>query len=77
MIEKLQIGAKVIFVPFVEEKGTKTIAEIKDARKKASGTVSYINEPHKYFTVEFMWYGHKMRESFKFCDIGEVVEIVG
>lgn len=77
MIEKLQIGAKVIFVPFIEDTRPSTVAEIRDARRKASGAVSYINAPHKYFTVEFMWHGQKMRESFKFCDIGEVVEIVG
>lgn len=77
MIEKLHIGAKVIFVPFIEDTRSRTINEIKDARRKASGTVIYINTPHKYFTVEFVWCGQKMRESFKFCDIGEAVEIVG
>ena len=77
MIEKLHIGAKVIFVPFIEDTRSRTIKEIKDARKKASSSVIYINEPHKYFTIEFVWNGYKMRESFKFCDVGEVVEIVG
>lgn len=77
MIEKLQIGAKVTFVPFIEDTRPRTIAEIRDARRKASGTVSYINAPHKYFTVEFDWHGQILRESFKFCDIGEAVIIDG
>ena len=61
----------------MEERKATQIAEIRDARRKASGTVIYINKPHKYFTVEFDWHGQKMRESFKFCDLGEAVEVIG
>lgn len=77
MTEIVKIGTKVTFVPFIEDTRPKTINEIRSARRKASGTVIYINKPHKYFTVEFIWHGMKMRESFKFCDIGEVVVIDG
>ena len=39
------------------------------------GTVVTVNEPHKHFLVE---YGNpKQRISFKFCDIGQAVKIVG
>lgn len=39
-----------------------------------TGTVIYINEPHKWFSVE---YGNpKQRISFKFCDIGQTVKLV-
>lgn len=71
--QKLAVGLKVKFVPFVEEVRNKTVEERKAARKTATGTVIYINAPHKYFTIEYDWYGNKMRESFKFVDFGEVV----
>ena len=77
MNERLYIGMKVAFVPFIEDTRPKTINEIRSSRRKATGTVVYINAPHKYFTVEFMWHGQKMRESFKFCDLGEAVVIDG
>lgn len=39
------------------------------------GVVVYINERHKWFSVE---YGNpKARTSFKFCDIGSVVKVCG
>lgn len=71
--QKLAVGLKVKFVPFVEEVRNKTVEERKAARKTASGTVIYINAPHTYFTIEYDWYGNKMRESFKFVDFGQVV----
>lgn len=71
--QKLAVGLKVKFVPFVEEVRNKTVEERKAARKTASGTVVYINTPHKYFTIEYDWYGNRMRESFKFVDFGQVV----
>ena len=77
MSKMVCIGTRVHFVPFIEDTRPRTINEIRDARRKASGTVIYINKPHKYFTVEFNWHGQKMRESFKLCDIGEAVEVIG
>lgn len=77
MKKKIGIGAKVTFVPFIEDKRPKTVNEIRSSCRKATGTVIYVNAPHKYFTVEFMWHGLKMRESFKFCDLGEAVVIDG
>lgn len=75
--QKLTLGLKVRFVPFVEEVRNKTVEERKAARKTATGTVIYINAPHKYFTIEYDWYGNKMRESFKSTDFGQVVIPIG
>ncbi len=33
---------------------------------RVSGRVVYINEAHRYFTVEAEAHGYKLRESFKF-----------
>lgn len=71
--QKLAVGLKVKFVPFVEEVRNKTVEERRAARKTATGTVIYINAPHKYFTIEYDWYGNRMRESFKFVDFEQVV----
>lgn len=42
---------------------------------KVNGTIVMVNEEHRWFSVE---YGDpKARTSFKFCDIGERVKVVG
>lgn len=42
--------------------------------KMVKGTVVMVNEPHKWFSVEF---GEpKSRISFKFCDMGQVVSLI-
>lgn len=65
------IGQKVRFDPFRHITG---FASDDFRGKKVTGTVVYINEPHKYFTVE---YGKpKARTSFKFCDIGHDCRVV-
>ena len=65
------VGDKVLFDPF----GCITGIDIRYSREEVTGEVVEVNEKHKWFSVE---YGEpKMRTSFKFCDIGSVVRIVG
>jgi hypothetical protein len=62
-----RLGEKIRFAPdaFVGEHDP---AQPKAAAvpKMVTGIVSYINEPHRYYTVEFPVRGVTMRESFKF-----------
>ena len=67
----IKIGQKVRFVAFEEMNGY-GVAEI---RNMTTGTVVDIYPDHTWFSVEF---GEpKQRTSFKFCDVGERVKIVG
>lgn len=65
-------GAKVKFNPFKEITGFAS----EDTRGNVlTGTIVYVNKPHKWFSVE---YGNpKMRTSFKFSQIGKDVFIGG
>lgn len=68
----VKVGQKVRFDPFEEITG---FGSNDNRGKYVTGTVVMVNEPHKWFLVE---YGDpKARTSFKFCDIGERVRIVG
>ena len=40
------------------------------------GTVSYINEKHEYFVAEYAFGSTKLREGFRFADIGKDVELI-
>ena len=65
------IGQKVKFDPFDTVFGF----GIDELRGDVIGTVVEINRDHKWFSVE---YGHpKQRTSFKFCEIGKSVMLVG
>ena len=63
----IQVGQKVRFDAFQHIKSS--IDRIKEI---TVGTVVYINERHKWFSVQ---YGENQRISFKFCDIGQNVTI--
>lgn len=68
----IEIGQTVRFDPFYAITG---FASEDNKGNKVTGTVAYINEPHKWFSVE---YGNpKTRISFKFCDIGKAVKVCG
>lgn len=68
----IKVGQKVKIYPFAFVTGSG--AEMERDRV-CVGTVVYVNEQHKWFSVE---YGDpKMRASYKFCDIGSVVMIRG
>ena len=65
------VGEKVRFDPFEHDKGP----DIGAFRTTLIGEVVEVNYAHKWFSVE---YGcPAMRTSFKFCDIGRVVKIIG
>ena len=69
--EYVRIGQKVRFDPFETAVGF----GIDACRVEVEGTVVEIYPEHKWFSVE---YGDpKQRISFKFCDIGERVMLVG
>lgn len=66
------VGDKVRFDPFAEMKG---FGAEGNRGNFVTGTVVMVNYEHKWFSVE---YGDpKMRTSFKFCDIGELVTVCG
>lgn len=68
----VRIGTKVSFDPYrtLTGFGKEMVRGI-----KVTGTVVMINEDHKWFSVE---YGNpKQRTSFKFCEIGSVVNVCG
>lgn len=65
------VGDKVRFDPFEHDKGQ----DFGFYRHNVIGEVVEVNYKHKWFSVE---YGcPAMRTSFKFCDIGTEVKIVG
>ena len=65
------VGEKVLFDPFQHIQGQDIIS----FRRNVSGEVVEVNYEHKWFSVE---YGcPAMRTSFKFCDIGKEVTVVG
>lgn len=68
----VEVGQKVRFDPlhYVGGYGAEMVRG-----NEVIGTVVMVNEPNKWFSVE---YGNpKARISFKFCDIGQAVKIVG
>ncbi len=67
----IQIGQKVQFDPLAFITG---FGSWDDKGELATGTVVYVNEWGKWFSVE---YGNKRRTSFKFSDIGKDVKIIG
>jgi hypothetical protein len=71
MAKKIRVGQQVKFDPFETAFGF----GIEDCRGEVTGTVVEIYPNHKWFSVE---YGSpKQRISFKFCDIGERVTVIG
>lgn len=68
----IKVGQKVRFDPLSHITGFAS----GDCRGNyVTGTVVYVNYPHKWFSV---WYGTpKARASFKFCEIGTAVTICG
>lgn len=70
----IKVGQKVRFDPFEAITG---FGSSDNQGKPVTGTVVMVNEPHKWFSVEYNFGGGKMRYSFKFCDIGQVVWLCG
>lgn len=68
----VKVGQKVRFDPldYIAGMGAEAVRGT-----MVTGTVVMVNVPHKWFSVE---YGEpKQRTSFKFCDIGQEVTIIG
>lgn len=66
----VEVGQKVKFDPFETITG---FASEDNKGNIVTGTVVYVNEENKWFSVE---YGYpKARTSFKFCDIGTAVKV--
>lgn len=68
----VEVGQKVRFDPlhYACGRGVELVRG-----NTVTGTVVMVNEPHQWFSVE---YGNpRQRISFKFADIGQVVNIVG
>ena len=65
------VGEKVRFDPFEHDR----VTDVGYLRHTTLGEVVEVNYKHKWFSVE---YGcPAMRTSFKFCDIGTEVKVVG
>jgi hypothetical protein len=69
--KKVEVGQKVRFDPFETAYGFGVDA----IRGEVTGTVAEVYKDHKWFSVVFG--DPQQRMSFKFCDIGERVMIVG
>ena len=68
------IGQKVRFYPFEKITG---FGSDDNRGNYVTGTIVYVNEPHRWFSVEYSFHGVKQRTSFLFCQIGEDVTICG
>lgn len=68
----VSVGQKVQFDPFNGIRGPAS----SEVRKIVTGTVIAVYPAHKWFSV---MYGrkYKVRTSFKFCDIGDGVNVLG
>ena len=69
--KQIKIGQKVRFVSFEEVSGYACSV----IREVTTGTVVEIYPEHRWFSVEFG--DPKQRTSFKFCDVGERVILLG
>lgn len=58
-----KVGDTQVFVPTAWSYGMLAGAKAKIALK---GTVVYVNEEHRYYTVEARHCGYAVRESYKF-----------
>lgn len=70
----IRVGQRVRFDAFREITGFASA----DCRGKIlDGKVAMVNRPHSWFSVEYDCQGVKMRDSFKFSQIGKDVKIYG
>lgn len=67
----IKVGMKVAFDAFRYMSNTGIVRE----HLHTTGIVVYVNEDHKWFSVEF---GNPVaRDSFKFCEVGKEVKVCG
>ena len=68
----IKVGQKVKFDPFESLSGFAS----KDNRgKNAIGTVVFVNKAHKWFLIEHECRRAKIRQAFKFSQIGREVKL--
>lgn len=67
---KLRIGQRVKCDPLRDIGGQGSW----DAKQTVIGTIVYVNAPHRWFLVA---YGESLRTGYKFCDLGDRVELYG
>ena len=66
----VKVGQRVVCDPFARIK----ILGVHDMPSNIPGKVVFVNKPHHWFTVE---HGEdRLRTSFHFCDIGDIVKVV-
>ena len=71
-MKKVKIGQKVRFKPFagIHMTGFSDVGDV-----VAIGTVKYINEPHRWFSVEYDTGAGPQRISFDFTEIDRSIHI--
>lgn len=69
---RVDVGQKVRFDPFMYGQGA--LADLV-LGNRTTGTIVYVNELHRWFSVEYGKDGNKQRTSFNFADIGKTVKI--
>jgi hypothetical protein len=64
----IKLGMEVRFTPaaFFGENSAQREGTPMQIPRQVTGKISYINEAHRYYTVDYEIYGVKLRESFKF-----------
>ncbi len=69
------LGKRALFVPWalLDKNGGHTT----EHGGLVTGTVTYVNDKHSYFTATYSFYGETFRESFKFSQIDKDVIIRG
>lgn len=67
----IKVGQKVRYDPLAHVKGF----ALADLRTESTGTVVYINEKHRWFSV--VNDESRLRTSFHFCQIGRDVKVCG
>lgn len=67
----IKVGQKVRYDPLADIKGF----ALSDFRTESTGTVVYINEKHRWFSV--VNDESRLRTSFHFCQIGRDVKVCG
>lgn len=70
----IEIGQRVVFDPLEGVDITNGLMKNR-GRTEYTGTVVYINEPHRWFEVEYYINGIKSKIGFKFNDLGKSCRI--
>lgn len=63
-----ELGEKIRFRPaaFVAEATREDQRSVYDMPRVVTGTIVYINRPHRFYDAEYEIHGVRLREAFKF-----------